>query len=73
VCVCEREKERERRGSAASIATGYGLDDREVEVRMSVGSRISFIHIAQIGSGTHPASHPIGDGGYCRGSKATGA
>jgi hypothetical protein len=28
------------RGSAVSIATGYGLDDRGVDVRVQVGSRI---------------------------------
>jgi hypothetical protein len=30
------------RGSVAGIATGYGLDDREVGVRVPVGSRIFF-------------------------------
>jgi hypothetical protein len=28
------------RNGAVGIATGYGLDDREVEVRVPVGSRI---------------------------------
>jgi hypothetical protein len=31
---------RESRGSAVGIATGYGLDDRGVGVRVPVGSRI---------------------------------
>jgi hypothetical protein len=44
----------------AGIATGYGLDDRGVGVRVSVG--FSLLHIVQTGFGAHPASYPVGTG-----------
>jgi hypothetical protein len=43
------------RDSGVSIATGYGLDDRLVEVRGQVGSRIFYSPRRQDGSGVH---HP---------------
>jgi hypothetical protein len=46
--------------SAVCIATAYGLDDREVRVGVPVGSKLSFLHIVQTGSGAHPASYPVG-------------
>jgi hypothetical protein len=45
------------------IATGYGLDDGEVGVRVLVGSRISLLHVVQTGSGVHPTSYTVGTGG----------
>jgi hypothetical protein len=53
------------RDSAVRIATGYGLEDREVGVRVPVGSRIF--------SGAHPAFYPMGTGGSFPGDKAAGA
>jgi hypothetical protein len=50
------------RNSAVGIATGYGLDGRGVGVRVPVGSIIFFFHVVQTGSGTHPASYPMGTG-----------
>jgi hypothetical protein len=49
------------RDSSVGIGTGYGLDDRGVGVRV------------QTGSGTHPASYPIGTGGSFPEGKAAGA
>jgi hypothetical protein len=43
------------RDNAVSIATGYGLDDRKVGVRVQVGARFSPLHVVQSGSGDHPA------------------
>jgi hypothetical protein len=48
------------RDSSVGIATGYGLDDRGVGVRVSVRSNFSLLHVVQTGSGVHPASYPIG-------------
>jgi phage shock protein PspC (stress-responsive transcriptional regulator) len=50
-------------GSLEGIATGYGLDDRVVGVRV-----LCLLHIIQTGSGVHTTSYPIGSG-----AKATGA
>jgi hypothetical protein len=61
------------RGSAVGIATAYGLDDREVRVRVPVGSEFSLLHIVQTGSGAHPASYPMGTGGSFSRSKEAGA
>jgi hypothetical protein len=47
----------------AVIATGYELEDRNVGVRLPVGSRFSLLHVVQTGSGAHPASYPRGTGG----------
>jgi hypothetical protein len=52
------------------IATGYGLDDRGVGVRVPVGSRIfSSPRRPEV----HPNSYPMGTGGYFYGGKAAGA
>jgi hypothetical protein len=45
------------RDSSVGIATGYGLDSREVVVGVPVG------YIAQSGSGVHPDSYPRDTGG----------
>jgi hypothetical protein len=44
-------------GSAVNIATGYGLDDRGVGVRVPVESPLSII---QTISGAHTGSYPMG-------------
>jgi hypothetical protein len=44
------------RDSSVGIATGYGLDDRVVGVRVPVGSRIFSFHVVQTGYGVHPPS-----------------
>jgi hypothetical protein len=42
------------------LATGYGLDDREIGVRVPVRSRVFTSPIVQIASGVHPTSYTMG-------------
>jgi hypothetical protein len=56
------------RGSSGS---GYGLDDRAIEVRSPAGAKeFSSNLCVQTGSGAHPASCTIGTGGPFPGGKA---
>jgi hypothetical protein len=55
------------------IATGYGLDDQGVGVRVPVGARIFTFHLVQTGSWDRPASYPMGTGSSFVGGKAAGA
>jgi hypothetical protein len=48
------------RDSLVGLATGYGLDDRGVGVRVHVGC------------GVHPASYPVGTGALSPGLKRPG-
>jgi hypothetical protein len=49
----------------------YGLDDREIEVRSPKGAEdFSSSPCVQTGSGSHPASYPMGTGGPFPGGKA---
>jgi hypothetical protein len=62
------------RDSSVGIALGYGLDDRGSRVRFSVGAGNSSLHYrVQNGSGTHPASCPMGTMDSFPGGKAAGA
>jgi hypothetical protein len=57
--------------SAVGIATGYGLGEQGVGVRVPVGQEFSFLHVVQTGYGVHPASYPMGNGGsFPRGTAA---
>jgi hypothetical protein len=58
------------RGSAGSIVSDYGLDDRAIEVRSPTGADFSSSPCVQTGSGAHPASYPMGTGCSFPGSKA---
>jgi hypothetical protein len=58
--------------SVLGIATGYGLYDRGVGVRVPVESRISSSPCRPDRLGDHPASYPIGTGGSFTGGKAAG-
>jgi hypothetical protein len=59
------------RGSSGSIVSDYGLDDRAIGVRFPTGAKdFSSILCVQTGSGTHPASCPMGTGGPFPGGKA---
>jgi hypothetical protein len=60
------------RGSSVSIVSGYGLDDRAIEVRSLTEAKDFPPNLCvQIGSGsTHPASCPVGTGGPFPGGKA---
>jgi hypothetical protein len=56
------------------IANGYGLDDRMMGVRLPAGAgNFSLRHHVQTGSGTHPASYPMGTRDSFSGRKAAGA
>jgi hypothetical protein len=61
------------RDSAVCIATGYGLDDGWVRVRVPMGQEFSLLHVVQTGSEAHPTSYPMGTGGSFPGGKAAGA
>jgi hypothetical protein len=61
------------RDSAVGVATGYGLSDKGVGVRVPVGQEFSLLHVVQTGSGDYPASSPMGTGGSFPGGKAGGA
>jgi hypothetical protein len=60
-------------GSVAGIATGYGLDNRGVGVRVLVGSRILSSTNCPDHYGVHPTSFPMGTRGSFPGGKVTGA
>jgi hypothetical protein len=49
-------------GSAAGIATGYGLDDRRVGESQQ-DQEFSCVNVVQTGHGAHPASYPVDTGG----------
>jgi hypothetical protein len=68
------ERRHESRDSSVGIALGYGLDDRGSRVRFPAGAEnFSLHHRVQNGSGTHPASNPMGTRGSFPGGKAAGA
>jgi hypothetical protein len=52
------QEHQEGRSSSFAIATSYGLDDREVGVR---------VHIVQTGSGVQKTSYTMGIGPFPRG------
>jgi hypothetical protein len=61
------------RDSSVGIALSYGLDERGSRVRFPAGAgNFSLHHRVQNGSGTHPASYPMGTRGYFPGGKAAG-
>jgi hypothetical protein len=55
-------------GSSVNIVSGYGLDDRAIEVRSPADFSSNLC--VQTGSGAHPASCPMGTGGPFPGTKA---
>jgi hypothetical protein len=58
-------------GSSVSIVSGYGLDDRAIEVRSPAEAKdFSSSLCVQTGSEAHSASCPIGTGGPFPGVKA---
>jgi hypothetical protein len=58
------------RGSSGSIVSGYGLDDRAIEIRSSAGAKdFSSNLCVRTGSGAHPASCTMGTGGPFAGAK----
>jgi hypothetical protein len=64
--VCSEEP-----SSSVSIVSGYGLDDRAIEVRSLAGAKdFSCRLCVQTGSGAHPVSCTMGTGGPFPGVKA---
>jgi hypothetical protein len=62
------------RDSSVGIALGYGLDVRGSRVRFPEGAgNFSLHHRVQNGSGSHPASYPMGTMGCFPGGKAARA
>jgi hypothetical protein len=60
--------------SSVGIALGYGLDDQGSSVRLPAGTgNFSLHHRVQNGSGAHPATYPMGNGGSFPGGKTAGA
>jgi hypothetical protein len=58
-------------GSLISMVSGYGLDDRAIGVRSPAGAKdFSSNFCVQTGSGSHPASCPMGTEGPFPGVKA---
>jgi hypothetical protein len=58
---------------SVSIALGYGLNDRDSRFRFPEGAvNFSLHHCVQNGSGTHPASYPMGTLGSFLGVKWLG-
>jgi hypothetical protein len=54
-------------GSSVSIVSGYGLDDRAIEVRSPAGAKDFFSNLCvQTASGAYPASCTMGTGGKAR-------
>jgi hypothetical protein len=45
--------------STVGIATGYGLDNQGVGVRVLLGARILLLPVIQTGCGAHSASYPV--------------
>jgi hypothetical protein len=60
----------EEPGSSVSIVSGYGLDDRAIEVRSPAEAKDFSSNLSvQTGSGAHPASCTMGTGGPFPGGK----
>jgi hypothetical protein len=60
--------------SSVGVALGYGLDERGSRVRYPAwAGNFSLHHRVQNGSGSHPASYPMGTRSSLPGSKAAGA
>jgi len=58
---------------SVGIALGYGLEDRGSRLRFPAGARnISLHHGVKTGSGSHPASYPMGIRGSFSGVKRPG-
>jgi hypothetical protein len=52
------------------LATSWTTEVSEFEPRL--GQEFSLLHVVQTGSGTHPASYPMGTGGFFLGVVWTG-
>jgi hypothetical protein len=71
IVTTQFKRVKQNSGSSVSIMSGYGLDDRLIEVRSSAEATDYYSSLCvQIGSGAHPASYTMGTGGPFPGSKA---
>jgi hypothetical protein len=61
------------RDSSVGLATGYGLEDGGVGVRVPVRQEFLLLHVVQTGSGVHSTSYTLDTGGSFLGGKAAGA
>jgi hypothetical protein len=57
------------RDSSVGIATGYGLEDGGVGVRVPVRQEITLLYVVQTGSGFHLTSYTMGSWGSFLGGK----
>jgi hypothetical protein len=58
------------RDSSVGITTVYGLEDRMIGIRFRAGTgNLSLRRRVQTGSVAHPASYPVGTGGFSLGIK----
>jgi hypothetical protein len=74
ISISTRPKTVLRAGIAQSVqrlSTGWTNKGSQFESRW--GQEFSLLHVVETGSGTHPASHPMGIGGNIPGGKAAGA
>jgi hypothetical protein len=68
IVVCKSDKC--ELGSSVSIVSGYGLDDQAIEVRSPVEAKdFSCSLCVHTGSGAHPASCTMDNGGPFPGAK----
>jgi hypothetical protein len=58
--------------SSVVIATGYGLEDGGVGVRVPVEQEFSLFHVVQTDPGVHPISYTMSTGGFSSGMKRPG-
>jgi hypothetical protein len=59
------------RGSSVSIVSGYGLDDRTIEVRPSAEAKdFPVASVSRLTVGAHPGSCSMGTVGFFRRGKA---
>jgi hypothetical protein len=59
------------RGGSVGIVSGYGLDNRAIDVRSPTWTRDFSCNLCvQTGSGAHPASYTVSTGGLFPGGKA---
>jgi hypothetical protein len=61
------------RDSVVGIATGYGLDDKGIGVRVPLGQEFSLLHVVQTDTGAHPVSCRMGNGALSPGVKRQGS
>jgi hypothetical protein len=61
------------RHTLVGVVTGYGLDNREVEIPVSVGSIIFSLHVVHTDCGAQPASYPMGTWGSFPEGKRVGS